>query len=154
VPRAASQFLRELDEGAVTFEDFARRPPSHELLRSGAGPTPEEQPDEDGFVPLHDHLPPEESRARIARRRRRRIADSEAEEDVRIIDAAADAAAPTSPYADWKPGTLVSHERYGVGRVIWIRPGPGQTRAAIHFAARGEKTFILELSPIEKLERG
>ncbi len=58
-----------------------------------------------------------------------------------------------SPYADWKPGTLVRHKRYGVGQIVWIRPGGSQTRAAIRFAGRGEKNFILELSPVEKLER-
>jgi hypothetical protein len=58
-----------------------------------------------------------------------------------------------SPYADWKPGTLVRHAQYGVGQLLWIRPAPGQTRAAIKFAGYGEKVLILEYARVEKLER-
>jgi hypothetical protein len=49
---------------------------------------------------------------------------------------------------------LVRHERYGVGQLLWIRPGSGNTRAGVKFAGYGEKTLILEFSPIRKLERG
>ena len=50
----------------------------------------------------------------------------------------------SSPYADWQPGTLVSHDMFGVGTLEWIRPGGGQTQASIRFARHGRKTFILE----------
>jgi len=40
-----------------------------------------------------------------------------------------------------------------VGTVEWIQPGGGQTRASIHFARYGRKTFILELAPVRRLER-
>ncbi len=61
---------------------------------------------------------------------------------------------PVSPaYADWKPGMLVEHDKYGPGQIVWIRPGPGQTRAAIKFAGLGEKTMVLEFSPIRRLDR-
>jgi hypothetical protein len=59
----------------------------------------------------------------------------------------------SAAYADWKPGTLVEHELYGVGQVLWIQPSPGQTRAGLRFAGYGDKTFILERAPIRKLER-
>ena len=58
-----------------------------------------------------------------------------------------------SPFADWTAGLLITHEQYGVGQIVWIRPGDGQTRAAIRFAAHGEKTFILELAPVKRMER-
>ncbi len=63
------------------------------------------------------------------------------------------ATAAASPFSDWLPGTLVQHERYGVGTVLWLRPAPGQTRASVRFAGFGEKTLILELAPVRKLER-
>jgi DNA helicase-2/ATP-dependent DNA helicase PcrA len=148
-PRPASQFLRELDQSVVEVQDFCRSRWGTSRLTTDQ---PEDQPDADGFVPLHDHLPPEESRRRTAARRRR-LAAEPADDDVPVIDAAADAVLQASPYADWKPGTLVRHKRYGVGQIVWIRPGGSQTRAAIRFAGHGEKTFILELSPVEKLER-
>jgi DNA helicase-2/ATP-dependent DNA helicase PcrA len=178
LPRAPSQFLRELDESAARCEDYCRAAwdfsGGRRQMEAG------EEPDEDGFVALHDHLEPEENqrplRPRLASedgtrpfpsraergaargrrksdRRRRRFSEFGDEEDMRIIDAAADALARTSRYADWQPGTLVRHARYGVGQVVWIRPGGGQTRASIRFPREGEKTFILELAPVEKLER-
>ena len=154
MPRPASQFLRELDSKAMKVEDFGR--PSWQTSAGGgaARRRSEEEADADGFVPLHDHLPPEERRGRMARQRRLRAPEfGDVDEDVRIIDAAADAAPTASPYAGWKTGTFVTHKKYGVGQVVWIRPGGGQTRAAIRFASYGEKTFILELTPIQKLER-
>jgi len=57
-------------------------------------------------------------------------------------------------FADWRPGTLVRHERYGVGTVRWIRRDGEKTRASIHFAGYGQKTLILEVSGVRKLERG
>lgn len=152
MPRPASQFLRELDPAAVTVEDHTRRPGGVDACPADGAGGAETAPDADGFVPLHDHLPPEQRRWRRGRRGGRSFSNEE-EEDVRIIDAAAEAVAPSSPYADWQPGTLVRHKRYGVGQIVWIRPGPGQTRAAIRFPRAGEKTFILELAPIRRLER-
>ena len=159
LPRAASQFLRELDQSAARFEDYSREP-----WDSGGGraQAEEEQADPDGFVALHDHLPPEEGQRPLRPRagggskwnhQRRRSSEFGDEDDVRIINAAGEALQDTSVYADWKPGTLVRHARYGVGQIVWIRPGSGQTRAAIRFARHGEKTFILEMAPIEKLQR-
>ena len=152
VPRAASQFLRELGDEATTSQNFDRRPSATGLRRNTRRPE-EVEPDADGFVPLHDQLPPEESGRRLSRRPRRRLREFDDEDDARIIDAAAEAVAPASPYADWKAGTLVQHKHYGVGQVVWIRHGPGQTRAGIRLAGRGEMTFILEFTPIQKLER-
>ena len=153
MPRAASQFLHELDQSATSFQDFDRERQSVGSSWRRRRHDDEEKPDADGFVPVHDHLPPEEIRGRLARKRQLRRPDFDADEDVQIIDAAAEAVAPTSPYADWGAGTLVRHGQYGVGQIVWIRPSPGQTRASIRFAGQGEKTFILELSPIQKLDR-
>jgi hypothetical protein len=55
--------------------------------------------------------------------------------------------------ADWQPGMLVQHARYGVGQILWVRSAAGQTRAGLKFAGYGEKTLILELAPIRKLQR-
>ncbi len=61
--------------------------------------------------------------------------------------------AADSPYAGWEAGTFVEHKQYGVGQVVWIRPSPGQTRAAIRFPRAGEKTFVLEKAPVRKLAK-
>ena len=149
LPRAPSQFLGELGGDAVISEDFCEpwRPPARRWRESAEHPAP----DQDGFVPLDDQLSEDERGMRL--RRRRRTCESADEEDLNIIDAAREGLSETSPYADWRAGTLVQHEQYGIGQVVWIRPGGGQTRASIRFARYGEKTFILELSPIRKLER-
>lgn len=62
------------------------------------------------------------------------------------------AALISSRYRDWSAGALVRHQAYGVGRIVWIRAGAGNTRAAIRFPGIGQKTLILELSPIERVE--
>ena len=151
MPRAPSQFLHELDESATRFEDYCRA--AWDFSGGRRPPEPDEKPDADGFVALHDHLASEETHRPFRPQPRRRASEFGDEEDIRIIDAAADALADSSRFADWKPGTLVRHAHYGVGQVIWLRPGGGQTRASIRFAREGEKTFILELAPVEKLER-
>ena len=150
-PLASSQFLRELPEGAVQFEAFLR-PLDYGNLRNLL---PEEP---GGYVPTHDQLPPDEFDRRWRERTRKvRARPSEFGEPVFSPDDPASYAAmgvgKASRFADWAPGTLVQHERYGVGRVVWIVPNPGQTRAAIHFTVHGEKTFVLENAPISRLER-
>ncbi|MBN2446618.1 MAG: UvrD-helicase domain-containing protein [Phycisphaerae bacterium] len=145
VPRCASQFLDELPDDAVTFEHHGGS--SSHTTTGGS------------FVPMDDQLPPDEQPRGGHKRRewpRKQSRTRPVDEDEHYIDVAAQevARAKKSPYADWTPGTFVEHKMYGVGQVVWIRPGPGQTRAAIRFARHGEKTFILELTPIQKLERG
>ena len=153
VPRPASQFLREFDDGHLAWENFRTFTGSRPGLRMI-----------DGLVPTVEDLPPDEAARLVPRRRLHAAPDSES------MDAASpdEETAPTlrrrrspppaadraNPYADWIPGTLVKHDRYGVGQVLWIRPAPGQTRAGLKFAGYGEKTLILELAPVRKLERG
>jgi len=146
VPRCASQFLHELPDDATVWEQFEPPP------REAADESPQAQ---DGFVPLDDQLPPEEVRPPSRRARTRRRAPAEDEPCFSPDDPTGVAAAPVthSPYADWKPGTLVEHEQYGVGQIVWVRPSPGQSRALIRFAGYGEKTFVLERTPVRKLER-
>ncbi len=54
--------------------------------------------------------------------------------------------------ADWKRGQLVLHPSYGVGRLMWIQRNPGRTRAAVRFAAYGEKVFVLEYCKLEPID--
>jgi DNA helicase-2/ATP-dependent DNA helicase PcrA len=151
-PRCPSQFLGELDDGSVVWDDFTA---------SSAGATGLRP--EDGFVPLVDHLSPEEA-ARIAPRRRLRdvvdadeglvlTPDDETPRRLRPRRARPAPPAPATPYADWLPGTLVQHDRYGVGQLLSLQPAEGKTRARVRFVAYGEKTFVLEQAPIRKLER-
>jgi DNA helicase-2/ATP-dependent DNA helicase PcrA len=144
LPRCQSQFLDELPDDAAVSESFTSEPghESNEL--------------HDGFVPLDDQLSDEESRRPARRVRPKRRSEFEDEPVFSPDDPTSRAlrAAAASAYADWKPGMLVRHERYGVGTVDWIRPGGGQTRASIRFAGYGQKTFILEVAPVYKLERG
>lgn len=135
---ARSVFLRELDDGALVWRTFAF--PQSRGHRLGH---------EDGFEPVVDDLPPEEA-ARLAPQRRRyprtkRPVDREAR--------SCHEEPATSPFAGWKAGTIVEHDRYGVGQVVWIRPAMHQTRAAVRFAGHGEKVLILERAPVRKLER-
>jgi len=61
-------------------------------------------------------------------------------------------AAGTGEYADWKTGQLVMHPSYGMGRLMWIDHRPGKTRARVRFGAYGEKTIVLEYSPLERVD--
>ncbi len=152
-PRPPSQFLRELDDGGLVWEDLR--------TTRGLGP---DRPRIEGFVPLVEDLPSEEA-ARLMPKRRLRAAPESNDER---LSPDRDESASTlrrhhphpqpvpsggAPFAEWKPGMLVQHERYGVGQILWIRGAPGQTRAGLKFAGYGEKTLILELAPIRKLER-
>ena len=143
LPRCASQFLGELPDEAVAWESFGDE---------GNGTSGSD----DGFVPLDDHLPPEETMRppRRSRAKRRREFDDEPVFSPNDPTGRVLREASSSPYADWQPGTLVNHDKFGVGTVEWIRPGGGQTRASIRFARYGRKTFILEFTPIRLLQRG
>jgi DNA helicase-2/ATP-dependent DNA helicase PcrA len=55
-------------------------------------------------------------------------------------------------YLEWRRGQLVRHPRYGLGRVMWIRPGSRLTRAGVTFTAYGDKTIILEHSDLELVD--
>ncbi|MDD4868566.1 MAG: 3'-5' exonuclease, partial [Mycobacterium sp.] len=153
MPRPASQFLREIDDGSLEWENFQ--------ATSNRWQTPGRI---EGLVPLVEDLPPEEAARLVPKRRLRAQPDSEAEGFVPADDESPSrlprkrerlqpAPSAGGPFADWQPGTLVRHERYGVGQVLWIRPAPGQTRAGLKFVGYGEKTLILELAPVSKLER-
>ena len=151
-PRAGSQFLHELDPDSTVWEDFQT---SAGGLR-GVGL-------DEGFVPMVEDLPPEEAARLVPKRGLRFHAASEdgdfapADDDTptRLARSPKPASPPAgeSPYADWKPGTLVRHDVYGVGQLLWIRPAPGQTRAGVKFAGYGEKTLVLEFAPLRKLDR-
>ncbi|MEW6198319.1 MAG: UvrD-helicase domain-containing protein [Planctomycetota bacterium] len=153
MPRAASQFLREADDGGLRWEDFRLGCGGP----AGYGPT-------DNFVPLPDDLPPEEAARLAPPRRWQRTSDSEDDVDARDENAAPSRLGRRRPpveaeppaagaYADWAPGTLVRHAVYGVGQVVWIHPAGAQTRAGLRFPGYGEKTLILAKAPVQKLER-
>jgi DNA helicase-2/ATP-dependent DNA helicase PcrA len=144
-PRPPSQFLRELDDGDLVWEDQRTA-----ALGGYTGP--------EGFVPLVEDLPPEEASRFVPKRRLRADPDAEdAGESASTLQRRPPRPAPSPPSdassPEWKPGMLVQHERYGVGQILWVRGTPGQTRAGLKFAGYGEKTLILELAPIRKLER-
>ena len=58
---------------------------------------------------------------------------------------------PTGQFADWKQGQLVEHPSYGMGRLLWIRHRPGDTRAGVRFSAYGEKVLVLEYCNLERV---
>ena len=149
-PRPPSQFLRELDDGHLVWEDF------HTLPEIGPGSAAI-----DGFVPLVEDLPPEEA-ARLVPKRGLRVVPASDFDDLEPAGEARQSRLrrrpppeppPAAPVQTWVPGMLVQHTRYGVGQILWVRAAPGQTRAGVKFAGYGEKTLILELAPIRKLER-
>jgi DNA helicase-2/ATP-dependent DNA helicase PcrA len=55
-------------------------------------------------------------------------------------------------FAEWHKGQLLRHAQYGVGRLMWVQPRSGRTHAGVHFAAYGEKTFILEMAKLEPVD--
>ncbi|MFQ5806534.1 MAG: ATP-dependent helicase [Phycisphaerae bacterium] len=146
LPRCQSQFLGELPDDAIVRTDFG----------DDSSESSKWDEDDDGFVPLDEHLPAERAPRRSRKRRSKRWREFDDEPVFSPDDPTGQAllSASASPYANWRPGTLVGHEHYGVGTVEWIRPGGGQTRASIRFARYGPKTFILEVAPVRKLERG
>jgi len=145
-PRAASQFLPELlDAEACLEEDFV----------SAAPPTGDEHYD-DSHEEAQGDLDELHPRQRLGRSSRRlRGLSAEEEDGLPVIHVAGREATSEihSPYADWKPGMLVKHERFGVGQIVWIRPSAAQTRASIRFVAQGEKTLVLEFAPVKLLQR-
>jgi DNA helicase-2/ATP-dependent DNA helicase PcrA len=153
LPRTASQFLSELPDDALAVESFAGPPPPWMQQWKAQQQSPRRNSDLDsGGDDLE--FPPRQASAAGARRSRWNR--DEADEATYSMDQPTGRRAPppeSSPFAGWTAGLFVTHEAYGVGQIVWIRPGGGQTRAAIRFAAHGEKTFILELAPVRKLER-
>ncbi len=141
IPCSQSQFLSELPDEVLSYENFAG-----------------DEEDEDcgtHFVPLDDQLPDDEQSRRPPRGRRRRVGEEEDEPVFSPDDPAGTnpAGVSAAPFESWRPGMLVTHEKLGVGQVEWVRPGGGQTRAGIRFVRHGHKTLILELAPIRILQR-
>jgi DNA helicase-2/ATP-dependent DNA helicase PcrA len=60
--------------------------------------------------------------------------------------------APPRSSRNWQRGQYVRHAQYGIGRILWIEPRNHRTHAGVAFAAYGQKTFILEVAPIEIVE--
>lgn len=58
----------------------------------------------------------------------------------------------SAEFADWRRGQLVRHPSYGYGRVLWVQPHSGMTRAGVRFSVYGEKVFILEYGKLEKVD--
>jgi DNA helicase-2/ATP-dependent DNA helicase PcrA len=134
--RVASEFLRELPDEAVVSRRFGEA-----LGRRTQRPDAWERDD--------GHISFESKTNRLGRTRRR--APRPDEEPTFSPDDPTGYVAPAPPgsrFAGWAPGTRVTHEHFGVGQVVWIRPSSGQTRAAIHFSQYGQKTFILDAAPI------
>jgi len=181
MPRPASQFLAELDDGGLERRDFQRQIgparyagrddielcvddlPAEEAARllpkprmgKRAAESEDLQTGEESTTgwrrgPSAETNESTETQARWSRSRapRRPPAPPAAEETPE-----AGLVRDSSAFAGWKPGLLVQHDKYGVGQIVWIRPAPGQTRAAVKFVGHGEKTLILEIAPIRRLER-
>jgi len=137
-PRSLSQFLLEICGDSLEWQDWrADRRPSVTF-----GPT-------EDIVPVADDLPPEEGR----RLRRNRAWPRQLPGPDDAVPSEPPHLPAGSPFADWGPGTLVRHDRYGVGQVLWIQASGQMTRAGLRFPGYGEKTFVLEQTPVRKLER-
>ncbi len=128
----ASQFLRELPDEGVRRKSFAAAGtswgiPGKPWLVEGGGERSRRGGRRDPLRDGHDH-----------------------EEPVFSLDDPTRPLPPEpGPYAKWTPGMLLRHAKLGVGRLVWIRPAPGQTRAGIRFGGDSERTFILEFTPVE-----
>lgn len=144
-PRCASQFLGELPDDAVVSKSFAG--PAQPWMRQWQA---ESRGDEIESDFPDGHL---RKAGKFPRLARAQGGDEGPAYSMNDPTGGKPRSVEVSPFADWKPDIFVKHRDYGIGQVLWIRPGGGQTRAGIRFASHGEKTFILELAPIEKLTR-
>ena len=155
MPRAASQFLRELPEDAIEPVSFAERR-GEPAPRAGLHYVPDD--DESGGGGENSSWSRSSAgrwgpRGRAGRRGAARPRSWDDEPSFSVDDPTLDLppAPSPSPYREWKAGMLVRHARHGVGQLVWIQPGGGQTRACVRFAGLGEKIFILEFTPMERL---
>ena len=130
-PRSASQFLHELPADEIDARSFV------DQFHTGRR-----------IVCDYDQLAPDEGDASSHRWPKLKLRCSRDESTAPAV-----APSDSSPFAGWTAGTFVRHARHGVGQIVWIRPAPGQTRAAIRFPRLGERTFILEIAPVKKLIR-
>lgn len=162
LPRSRSQFLAELPESALAFESLRWR---SRAARGGAARGEWGEP----VISAHDGRPidpPFSARSIFRRTRReeddwisfdqptRRHVHSSAADAALAASRDAGADGERSPFADWAPGTMVTHEAYGVGQVLTIeRIEAKRTRAVIRFAREGERTIYLEYAKIRRLER-
>ncbi len=149
VPRPISQFLQEIGDRELVWQDFQ--------ATRGVWRAPRVV---EGLIPTVEDLPVEEAARWVPKRRLGLEPDADTAEGVwpdrptlRRRRERPPASQPTG-FGDWKPGLLVRHDLYGVGQVLWVRPAPGCTRAGVRFAGHGDKTLILEHAPIRRLERG
>jgi DNA helicase-2/ATP-dependent DNA helicase PcrA len=53
--------------------------------------------------------------------------------------------------ARFRPGALVRHARFGIGRVVDVVDMGSQTRATVHFNAHGQKNLILQYAQLESI---
>lgn len=136
MPRSRSQFLGELDYESIEEKRFGQAPRWGQADWGGA--PQRKRWDEAGEF---DAAPP-----------RRRFGSEQDEPVFSPNDPVNTASLISERYRDWTSGALVRHTAYGVGRLVWIRAGAGNTRASIQFPGVGQKTLILELSPVERVK--
>lgn len=168
MPRAASQFLSELPDDALDYRSFGGvgRIRGHAALDPDAFDPDAFDPD--AFIPVDPPpgTPPVSKRPSLSpdafdqrhRQRVNKLRISNRNPDEQFIDVRADLAdakSESSEIEPWQAGMIVRHAKYGVGQLQWTQPGPvaGQTRGSIRFASYGEKIFILEMSPLERVSR-
>ncbi len=139
--RIPSEFLRELPTEVLNTEVFG-----HAISRGGLRPR---GGDFDFGDDDFDQRPPR----RVGRERSswQRYEEPTFSPDDPAGQSDEPVAPPPQEYADWRPGTIVQHEAFGVGRILWVRGSAGNTRASIRFAGVGEKTFILDMAPITRI---
>jgi DNA helicase-2/ATP-dependent DNA helicase PcrA len=53
----------------------------------------------------------------------------------------------------YRPGTLVRHPQFGLGRVLTVNASGSQTRAQVQFNASGVKTLVLQYARLEIVQR-
>lgn len=146
LPRARSQFLEEIGEEGLERRSYRTIDNTRTIARE----------DDDGLWEDHDADEEwDDDSASTALRGKRRGLRPPAEPVYSLDDptGAPRGGPAASAFGGWTPGMFVKHASYGVGQIVWIRPSEGNTRARVRFAGDGEKTFVLELTPITKLER-
>ncbi len=156
MPRAQSQFLLELGEEGVEFESFrVRSAPSVGAWNARRSDDDLEDRDPDA---IDDEADDSFDTAEFERPRKPKLRVVNVDDDLPAISinqptGRNKAASDGDARPVWHAQMFIEHTTYGVGQIVWVRPGMGETRAAIRFPGYGERVFVLEKSPIRRLDR-
>jgi DNA helicase-2/ATP-dependent DNA helicase PcrA len=73
--------------------------------------------------------------------------------DERFAEATAQRHAARELLGQYRPGDMVRHPKFGLGRVLTVTAAGAQTRAQVAFNTSGVKTLVLQYAQLERVSR-